>query len=186
MSMQVSWPSIYSHKGNLAPFFLTSYTLSVNHPTKCYLSTVCVLGTHKQLLPVDIQEFSFSSSPTHSLLPPMPSIWVWIEGYILQLPTVMCRWTACIVPLDFWNTTHFMPTSKKGEKIAWVIKFARPYKGGYGWPEMWPLFVKNLLKPPAHSCSKSRTMSNCHRYVSTLHQYSRVYTSVITHSIECV
>ena len=44
MSMQVSWSSC---EGNLALYFsFPIYILSVGHPTRYYLPTVCILGMH--------------------------------------------------------------------------------------------------------------------------------------------
>ena len=48
MLMQLSQPSIYPHKENLAPIFSLP-TFSVGHPTRYYLITVCVLDAHKQI-----------------------------------------------------------------------------------------------------------------------------------------
>ena len=77
---------------------------------------------------------------------PTPSIWLWIEAYTLQLPTVMCGWTVCTVPSILEMPPTLCLHLKKLEKIAWATKI---YPGvGKGGLKLATFLCEKTLQDP--------------------------------------
>ena len=115
MSMQLSRPSIYPCKKNSTPFF------SLSHPTRCCLSTVCVLGTQKQVYTswfLGIFLFKQLCPLTIAVYAQHMGI---MKHYTLQLPTVMHGWNILLQILE--NFAHFYAHIQKSwENIVWATK----------------------------------------------------------------